>query len=496
MAEDKNLVTVEVVVDTPRREHNRYTYDYTLRALRLVDVVYPDHYSPADLGSIPETLTRDGHPVGVFLIVNAPTTPGCRVEARPIGLLQISTVDSEDRKVVAVIDVDPHFANVRNIADLSQQWRSNIEGFIGVAYQDGSSPAVEWQSVDEAIHFIRGAQHAYRFAKAQGRTPETTPAWIAGVKPANTGVTAKETDATSEAEKTVYTLPYRFQSYIEQCLQPEERILFHVLRSALNYGGLPFFQRRQSNESILVITDYQLMVMTDVKSPDATYVQWGYAVRTCALERLQRAEIITQKPYPRLVVEVEASGGVETIGFDFQPEAMADVSKIQTFLSLFLPKPDNTHLRRLPELVEDRASINEQEEELGLADIVENLENRAKTLLGDNEFVFSRAMAPAVAGRKPGPRLLLLTRDRLLIVGDGRSPDEVLNLTQISSLKLHNSVLGYDIEFAMPETDKVRRLVIGFDSASASRFLRLFRTMRSLLGMPIARAVSEVGTKD
>lgn len=482
---DNDKFAVDVLVETPRGDHNRYVYDWESKAVRLAEVVYATNHYPVDWGVIPKTIGPNGQPLEVLVLVNQPTFSGCLVCARLIGLLEITTGDGVEQKVVAVPTVDPRFAEVRDVADLPADGLREIEALVGSNGADQIGTVAGWRGADEAARVVQAALQAQRVAQAAAKSQASQPAWKAILGPREVGSSSSETLASTEAERAVLRLPYRFQNYVEQCLVPEERILLHVLRPPLSYGSVPLLRRRQSNEGILVITDQQLLFMIDVLAPDATYVQWGYLVRVAALERVRAADAVDAKPYPRLVVEVEASGGTERLGFDFPKSAWPDLERAANILRRFVPSPGEQHLRRLPEVTEDRPSINEKEDELGPADLVERVEAKLKASLDPGEFVLSRAMAPAWPDKKLGPRLLALTKDRLLIVPDGDGTIEQYGLPEISSARLENSFLGYQLDFGVPRDGKVRRVTVDFDSPSAPRFCRFFVKARQLLATPV-----------
>lgn len=490
---DSERLTIDVLVETPGGNYNRYLYDWECKAVRLAEVAYTPHHCPVDGGTILKTMGSNGQPLEVLIFVNQPNFPGCLVSARPIGLLEITTADSVEQKVVAVPTVDPHFAEVRDVADLPAHQLREIEALVEADRFGATSPSegttgtvLCWKGADEAAGMVQAALQAQRVAQAAAaKSRASQPAWKAIFTPREADSISSETVASTEAEQEIHRLPYRFQNYVEQCLVPEERILLHILRPPLSYGSVPLLRRRQSNEGILVITDQQLLFMIDILAPDATYVQWGYLVRAVALERLRAAEAVDAKPYPKLVVEVEASGGVERLGFDFPKSAWPDLERAVSILRRFIPGANGQYLRRLPEVAEDRPSINEQGDELGPAELVEKMEAKIKTSLAPGEFILSRALAPAWPDKKLGPRLLALTKDRLLIAPDGDGIVEQYGLPEISSARLENSFLGYQLDLALPRNGKVQRVVVDFDSPSAPRFCRFFVKARQLLATPI-----------
>jgi inorganic pyrophosphatase len=82
---EKTPEVVNVVIEIPGEGINKYEYDKKLHVFRLDRNLYsPVHY-PGDYGFIPSTLSEDGDPLDVLVLVDAPSFPGCVMEVRPIG---------------------------------------------------------------------------------------------------------------------------------------------------------------------------------------------------------------------------------------------------------------------------------------------------------------------------------------------------------------------------------------------------------------------------
>ena len=80
---------IHAVIEIPAEGINKYEYDKTLHVFRLDRNLYsPVHY-PGDYGFIPSTLSEDGDPLDVLVLVDAPSFPGCVMQVRPIGLLEM-----------------------------------------------------------------------------------------------------------------------------------------------------------------------------------------------------------------------------------------------------------------------------------------------------------------------------------------------------------------------------------------------------------------------
>ena len=120
---------IEVVIEIPQGSRNKYEYDHEQHVIRLDRVLYSSVHYPADYGFMPGTLSKDGDPLDVLVLVFDPTFPGCRVPVRPVGVLHMVDDKGEDEKILAVPTVDPRFGYVQDIADLDEHWLKEIENF-------------------------------------------------------------------------------------------------------------------------------------------------------------------------------------------------------------------------------------------------------------------------------------------------------------------------------------------------------------------------------
>ncbi len=58
--------------------------------------------------------------------------PGCRVQARPVGVLRMRNEKGEDYKIIAVPIADPRFEGVDDLTDVHPHWLRQIENFFAV----------------------------------------------------------------------------------------------------------------------------------------------------------------------------------------------------------------------------------------------------------------------------------------------------------------------------------------------------------------------------
>lgn len=104
------------------------------------------HY-PCNYGYVPGTLSDDGDPVDVLVVTPFPLQPACVIEARPVGMLEMTDEKGTDRKILAVptqglVDLYNH---VKDYTDLPSSLVKKIEHFF-VHYKDLEEG--KWSKVD------------------------------------------------------------------------------------------------------------------------------------------------------------------------------------------------------------------------------------------------------------------------------------------------------------------------------------------------------------
>jgi inorganic pyrophosphatase len=109
---DRAPEVFRVVIEIPLDGTQKFEYDKQLHVFKLDRNLHsPVHY-PGDYGFIPSTLSEDGDPLDVLVLVPGPSFPGCVQEVRPIGLLEMLDQGVLDEKVLAVGKNNPRFANI------------------------------------------------------------------------------------------------------------------------------------------------------------------------------------------------------------------------------------------------------------------------------------------------------------------------------------------------------------------------------------------------
>lgn len=161
---------VEAVIEIPRGSRNKYEFDHERGVFRLDRVLYSSVHYPTDYGFIADTLSGDGDPLDILVVVEEPTFPGCHLRARPIGTLDMVDEKGPDEKILAVLADDPRFSGIHRIGDLQEHWIKEIAAFFRT-YKELQGEAVDvrgWHDVEIAWRIIGEARerHAHQQREA------------------------------------------------------------------------------------------------------------------------------------------------------------------------------------------------------------------------------------------------------------------------------------------------------------------------------------------
>jgi inorganic pyrophosphatase len=116
---------VNVIIEIPMNaEPVKYEVDKATGAIFVDRVLTTPMRYPCNYGYVPHTLSGDGDPVDVLVVMPLPLVPGCVIRCRPIGMLAMTDEAGEDTKVIAV-PIDRVFSGhsgVRSLTRCSSNW--------------------------------------------------------------------------------------------------------------------------------------------------------------------------------------------------------------------------------------------------------------------------------------------------------------------------------------------------------------------------------------
>jgi len=125
-------VEFEVIIEIPKGQRNKYEMDHETGRIRLDRMLFTSTRYPHDYGFIEHTLADDGDPLDALVLLEEPTFPGCQIRCRAIGMFRMRDEKGADDKVLCVPATDPRMAHLRDISDVPEFDKLEIQHFFEV----------------------------------------------------------------------------------------------------------------------------------------------------------------------------------------------------------------------------------------------------------------------------------------------------------------------------------------------------------------------------
>ncbi len=123
---------VNVIIEIPMNaEPVKYEVDKASGAIFVDRVLTTPMRYPCNYGYIPRTLSGDGDPSDVLVVMPLPLIPGSVIRVRPIGMLSMEDEAGEDTKLIAlpIVKVYSAYANMHSLDDVPQHTLDRIRHF-------------------------------------------------------------------------------------------------------------------------------------------------------------------------------------------------------------------------------------------------------------------------------------------------------------------------------------------------------------------------------
>ncbi len=148
----------DVTVEIPKGQRNKYEVDHKTGRIRLDRMLFTATRYPADYGFIEGTLGEDGDPLDALVLLDEPTFPGCLIRCRSIGMFRMRDEAGGDDKVICLPTGDVRMAHLRDLGDMSDFYRLEIQHFFET-YKDlepgKSVEGAHWANRRQAEEEIR-----------------------------------------------------------------------------------------------------------------------------------------------------------------------------------------------------------------------------------------------------------------------------------------------------------------------------------------------------
>ena len=147
----------EAVIEIPMGTKNKNEIDKKNNRIKLDRVLYSQMSYPAEYGYIENTLAEDGDPLDILVLASTKTFPGCYVDARVVGYLDMVDNGEPDQKIIAVMHHDPRFSHITEIDDIQVHTKREIVHFFATykdLQQNKKVEVKEFHSKAEALELI------------------------------------------------------------------------------------------------------------------------------------------------------------------------------------------------------------------------------------------------------------------------------------------------------------------------------------------------------
>jgi inorganic pyrophosphatase len=131
MEESDPEFTVDVFIEIAKNSHIKYEYDKERKALVCDRILHTPFNYQFNYGFIPDTLSEDGDPIDVVVIMEDELIPGSYINCKLLGYLETKDESGIDPKLIMCPSkkVDPTYSSYINISDINFSLREKIKYF-------------------------------------------------------------------------------------------------------------------------------------------------------------------------------------------------------------------------------------------------------------------------------------------------------------------------------------------------------------------------------
>ena len=156
-------MNVEALIEIPCGTRNKYEIDKEHNRIKLDRVLYSSVTYPAEYGYNENTLADDGDALDILVLSSSQTFPGCIVEARVLGYLDMIDKGEYDQKVISVCASDPRYDHIKTLDDIPVHVKKEIKEFFSTYknLQDMKVVIKDFHNLDETITLINQCKENY-----------------------------------------------------------------------------------------------------------------------------------------------------------------------------------------------------------------------------------------------------------------------------------------------------------------------------------------------
>lgn len=159
---------INIIIETPKGSRNKYAYEQEQNIFKLKKVLPEGMVFPYNFGFIPQTLSGDGDPADVLVLMDEPVFTGCHLEGRLIGIIRADQKKKNktvsNPRLLAVCSESQTYKDIKSIEDLNPDFLDEVEHFFK-SYLEVSGKKFIKKGISgpgKAMKILKSFQDAYR----------------------------------------------------------------------------------------------------------------------------------------------------------------------------------------------------------------------------------------------------------------------------------------------------------------------------------------------
>lgn len=156
-------IIVEARIEIPMGSQNKYEVDYKTGKIKLNRVLYSAAFYPVEYGFIENTLSLDGDPLDILVFTSSPTFPGCYIDSRIIGGMDMVDSGEGDTKIIAVNIGDPRYEHIKVLEDLPPHYLVELKNFFSTykTLQGRETIVERFFDIATAVQYLEEAKRRF-----------------------------------------------------------------------------------------------------------------------------------------------------------------------------------------------------------------------------------------------------------------------------------------------------------------------------------------------
>jgi len=125
------MYEIDVVIEIQKGGHIKYEFEKKKNMLICDRILHtPCKYS-FNYGFVPNTLSEDGDPLDVVVLMDDELIPGCLIKCKILGYLDTSDDEGNDPKLIVcpIYKIDPKWKNVEDLTKVDEHTLEKIRYF-------------------------------------------------------------------------------------------------------------------------------------------------------------------------------------------------------------------------------------------------------------------------------------------------------------------------------------------------------------------------------